>query len=269
MKIKNVLKITCAKNDKIKFATKLNKFKKHRHNAQQFVIEGVKICKEALKKGMIKQVFYTERFLKNNFDLINDLLNVTKECFEITSEIEKIISDTQTPQGIFAICNFFDKPKNFCKMELCRKIVVLENLQNPLNLGAIIRTCDALGIDKLVISDGSCDIYNPKTVRACMGSLFNLNILKVKDTNKFVQSLHKIGFTTYAMVLDDDAEMLSDIEFSPKSALIFGSEGNGLSEKLCSNCTKKLKIPMKSLVDSFNVGVAAGIAIWELTGRGK
>lgn len=264
------LVINSKENPQIKYVKKLILSSKFRKEEKKFVIEGSRICDEALKNNLkIKKVFFTEKFLEKNNDLINRLVESSSEAILVSETVAKSISDTETPQGIIAVCETMIN--NFDNLNLgdIRKVILLENIQNPANLGSIIRTCDALNINQIFILGKGCDIYNPKVLRGSMGGFFRVSFAFEEDAEKCIKNLQKSGFKIYATVPDKNANPIGKINFKGKCGIVFGNEGNGMSKESIDVCDDKITIPMNKNSESLNVSVAAGISIWEMCGKGK
>ncbi len=253
-------------NAHIKYVKKLMISSKFRKKEKSFVVEGVRICEEALKcNAEILKIFYTENF-KNKFsELFSKLKNSAAEIFLVKENLINAISDTDTPQGIVAVCRDVDKNINEDKIKSCTKIVLLENIQNPTNMGSILRTCDALGVNNIGIIGNSCDIHNPKVLRGSMGALFRLNFFVSENGYECMLKLKKMGFKIYAAMPREDSKRLQNIDFSGKCAVVFGNEGNGVEKETEKKCDYSFSIPMQPKAESLNVSVAAGIVIWEMT----
>lgn len=260
--------ITSKTNKNIKYAKKILAMPKFRNQEGKFIIEGVRLCEEALKNSVdISAIFYTQKLRERFGSLIDNLVSKSEEHFVISHEISSFISDTDAPQGVFCICRKINKDsKDLKNIDKC---VLLENIQNPSNLGSILRSCDALGLKIVVLSSNSCDLYSPKVLRGSMGAAFRLNLIETGDIVNFINDLKNFGFEVYAAVPNEDALKLGDIKFKNKSAIAFGNEGNGLTENVINACNFKMTIPMNNLSESLNVSVAAGISVWEMMNRGK
>ena len=258
-------KISSKNNANIKYAKKLLSLASFRKKEKSFVLEGVRLCADALKSGVkIKTVFFTRKIKEKFSEIINSLIDKAENSFETTEETIALISDTDTPQGVVCVCETLSiLEKNG---EYSDKLVMLENIQNPSNLGSIFRTCDALGVKDVIISGDSCDIYNPKVLRGSMGATFRLNIMVCGNFGECISELIKSGYKVYATVPSSDAKTLGTGNlFAGKCAVVFGNEGNGVTSETIDLCTEKLTIPMTKNAESLNVSVAAGIVIWELT----
>lgn len=263
-----IFEITSKDNLHIKRAKKILDSSKFRKQERCFLVEGVRMCEEAFKSGnKITEVFYTEKCFEKFSDIVSKISKISEKSFVINEKISKLISDTDTPQGIFCICKL---PENtMFDMNNSDRVVLLENIQNPSNLGSILRTCDALGIKTVAVSQGSCDVYNSKVLRGSMGAVFRLNICFFENTAKFIRELQEEkGFKIYATVPHDDSLILGTTDFKGKCGIILGNEGNGLTQDAIDECFGKITIPMNKQSESLNVSVAAGISIWEMINRG-
>ncbi len=259
--------ITSKENANIKYAKKLLSSAKFRKEENAFLIEGVKLCGDAFQNRVsIQKVFYTKKCFEKFENVVSSIIKSSESSFMVSQSIIETISDTNTPQGIVCICKCESKKSDETE---CEKIILLENIQNPSNLGSILRTCDALGISMVAVSQNSCDVYNPKTLRGSMGAVFRLNIILFEDSVKFIKNLQKNNFKIYATVLDDNVSLTGNIKFVGKIGIVFGNEGSGLAEEIIEACDEKMTIPMSNSAESLNVSVAAGIVIWEITNRGK
>lgn len=263
-----IFEITSKDNLHIKRARKILDSSKFRKQEGCFLVEGVRMCEEAFKNGnQITEVFYTEKCFEKFSDIVSKISKASEKSFIINEKISRFISDTDTPQGIFCICKL---PENITfDTNNSNRIVLLENIQNPSNLGSILRTCDALGINTVAVSQGSCDVYNSKVLRGSMGAIFRLDICFFENTTKFIRELQEEkGFKIYATVPHDDSMILGTTDFKGKCGVILGNEGNGLSAEAIDECFGKITIPMNKQAESLNVSVAAGISIWEMINRG-
>ncbi|MBQ8210001.1 MAG: RNA methyltransferase [Clostridia bacterium] len=259
-----MLKLTSRNNDKIKQTVKLCADSSERKRTGCFFLEGLRLCCDAALNGHIAEtVFVTENALDNHGDELKVLLDSAKEAFVITEEISLKLSDTKNPQGVFCICKTLDKFNNIDKIKYNGIYIALENVQTPGNLGAVARTAEALGLDGMIVS-GGCDIYNPKALRAAMGSLLRLDIISVDDLPAFLKDCESKGMKTYAAVPDASALPVTQMDRSGGVICAVGNEGNGLSEKVISSCCDSITIPMKGRAESLNAASAACVIMWEM-----
>ena len=232
-------------NDFIKSIKKLNE-KKYRDNTNTFLVEGEHLVLEAIKNNLVKYVIVRSDF---DFDYDNKII--------VTDKVLKYISNLNTPSGIMAVCNKLESK------ELGSRIIVLDNIQDPGNLGTIIRSSVAFNFDTIVISNDSVDVYNSKVIRATQGMLFNVNIV-VTDITSFLNDIK----TDYKIIGTDvvGGKNVSDFKNLKKFAIIMGNEGQGMSNDTKELCSDFVYIPMSKDCESLNVGVAASIIMYELGG---
>lgn len=257
-------KITSKDNPNIKLYVKLASSKKHRKENGLFTLEGVRLIGDAVKENAeLHSVFVTESYVKK-LSQQGEALNFPDSAgvFEITDEIGNKMSSTDSAQGVFAICRCLEKSA-FCDIvKSGGRYLLLHSIQDPGNLGTIIRTADAVGVEAVFLAD-CCDLYNPKVVRSTMGSLFRLDISEIKFDEDF-PLFGERGVPSFAAVIDSDAESLTECDFSKGGVILIGNEGNGLPCEVSAMCTKRLTIKMQGNVNSLNAAMAAGIIMWEL-----
>ena len=253
--------ITSKDNPNIKIFRKLTESKKCRRETGMFPLEGIRLISDAVKENAeLHSVFVTESFLEKQGEALNFPSGVS--LLVIPDELGKSISDTSSAQGVFAVCKDIEKPHFSQVIKRGGKYLLLCNLQDPGNLGTIIRTADAVGLDGVFLSE-CCELYNPKVIRSTMGSLFRMNVSEVSFEEIF-PLFEQRGVPSYAAVIDRDAVSLTDCNFSEGGVVLIGNEGNGLPESITKACEKKLTIKMNGNINSLNAAMAAGIIIWEL-----
>ena len=259
-----MLKITSRNNEKIKNAAKLGAESSYRRKTGMFFLEGLRLCCDAAENGIKPEsVFVTESALEKHSDELGVLLAAGKENFIITDEISDKLSDTKSTQGVFCVCKTLDKFSNIDKINNNGIYIAVENIQTPDNLGAVARTAEALGLDGMIVS-GGCDIYNPKALRAAMGSLLRLPVFSVADLPSFLENCNRSGMNTYAAVPDSSAVPVTEMDRTKGIICAVGNEGNGLTEKTISSCKSKITIPMKGRAESLNASAAACMIMWEM-----
>lgn len=259
-----MLKITSRNNEKIKNAAKLGTDSSYRRKTGMFFLEGLRLCCDAAENGIKPEsVFVTESALEKHSDELSVLLAAGKENFIITDEISDKLSDTKSTQGVFCVCKTLDKFSNIDKINNNGIYIAVENIQTPDNLGAVARTAEALGLDGMIVS-GGCDIYNPKALRAAMGSLLRLPVFSVADLPSFLEDCNRSGMNTYAAVPDSSAVPVTEMDRTKGIICAVGNEGNGLTEKTISSCKSKITIPMKGRAESLNASAAACMIMWEM-----
>lgn len=260
--------ITSKNNQLIKLFSKLASSKKERMQSGLFVIEGLRIVEDALSENIeIHSLIISEQYTdKYSYILSQADLRGVKPVI-VSNELGNRISCTEKTQGIFAVCKMKSQP-DFSSSIICNgKYAVLYQLQDPGNLGTIIRTADAMGIDGVILCQ-SCDIYSPKTMRSTMGSAFRMNIWNIPDISFIVSEFRNAHIKTYPAVIDSSAADLRKCSFSDGGAVIIGNEGNGIPDDIVKLCDIPVTIKMNGNINSMNAGMAAGIILWEMTSGG-
>ena len=258
--------ITSRENAGVKEYCKLVTAKKQRDAAGKFAAEGVRLTLEAFQNGVrIEKVFFTAGAEKRYGEKLFELLNSGIPAALITEEISRRMSDTDSPQGVFAVCKKLDKSLPAGKIEHEGVYAALCGLQDPGNIGTILRTAEAFGVRGVVLSTSCCDLYNPKVLRASMGTVFRLPTRIANDFCGQLKSFSASGIPTYAAVVDDTARSVKDISFFGKGVAVIGNEGNGLDQEVADCCDVRMTIRMKGMTESLNAAMAAGILLWEMT----
>ncbi len=258
-----MLTLTSKDNINIKNTIKLKKSAKYRHQSGLFVAEGVRVCYDAmLSNAEIDTLFVTEEAIEKNKDKFNELSEYANKTFCVTSNIFSLISDTQTPQGFLCVIKALDKTTEFDKIKNGGKYLALDNLQDPNNLGTILRSAEAFGISGIIMSNDCCDIYSPKVVRGSMGAVFRLPFIICNTIADFLNENPEID--SFAAVVDSNAQKITEVKFSDTCITVIGNEGNGLKEETIKACKNKITIPMNGKAESLNASVASSIIIWEM-----
>ena len=254
--------IKSRENSLIKLTSNLQKSAKHRAQLGMFCLEGLRICSDAFENGIrFDKLIISESAMKKYLHIISEFSNNSDECYILPDSLFKKISDTESPQGIIAIALIPDKKSCIDKNG---RYIALENIQDPSNLGAIARTCEALGVSGIILSSNGCDPYSPKSLRASMGTLLRIPVIIFDD---FINDIKSCGLKTYACVVDSDATSINTVNFNDGCALLIGNEGNGLTDYTKENSDLCITIPMKGKAESLNAAVAASISIWEMMKR--
>ena len=228
--------------------------KKERDRSGTFLIEGFHLVEEALKEGQVLEVIVSEESgLPPRLDI------GSAAVITITKEIADSLSDTETPQGIFAVCR---QPKAEVGLSAAKTFLLIDAVQDPGNLGTMIRTADAAGMDAVVVGRGSVDVYNSKVLRSAQGSHFHLPIIR-GDLENWIQKLKGKNIPVYGTALEG-AVTYTDIQAGDGFALLVGNEGSGVNKDLLSNTTANLYIPIYGKSESLNVAVATGILLYYL-----
>ncbi|MBR5467973.1 MAG: RNA methyltransferase [Firmicutes bacterium] len=236
------------------------KTKKERDKEGLFVCEGLRFVEEITDDFKIKMYVASESFAQeNNLDIYEK----RAEVYVFTDKEFGEMSDTETPQGIMAICH----KKNYSLEEIVKKAdggfyVAAEELNDPGNLGTIIRTADACGADAVILSKGSVDVYNGKVLRSTMGSVFHVPIITDVDIKETVMMLKSNGVKVYAAHLKGTKTPYK-FNLKTKTAYLIGNEAKGLKEETASLADEYIKIPMPGRAESLNASVAAAVLMYE------
>lgn len=257
-------KIISVQNPKIKQFAKLVSSSKERKKTGEFVIEGARLCRDASLSGVeIKELYFTDTAYAKYREDIEKIISVSEMSFEITEEVAKKIQDTESSQGVFAKCKNTDNETNINSLKPQGKYVVLENVQDPSNLGAIARTAEALGIDGAVLVS-CCDVFNPKAQRSAMGSLFRLPFVRITDIDEMFGFAEENSMKTVSTVVDENADKINEVSLDGGLFLIIGNEGNGIKPSTAEKSDLRVTIPMKGRAESLNASMAACISMWEV-----
>ncbi|MEN8076201.1 RNA methyltransferase [Clostridioides difficile] len=243
-------------NTLFKYTKKL-KERKHRTKENKYIIEGFRLVQEAFKANCnIEYLIVNE----NGKDKLNDYLSEYIDSIKIyvmKNDLFTQLVATENTQGIIGVANINNSVKDI-KGEF---YLLCDKVQDPGNLGTIIRTAHAAGVSAIILTKGTVDIYNDKTIRSTMGSIFYTPIIYDNDLS-FLNSLKENGFSLVATSLEESKNFF-DEDLSGKVILSVGNEGNGISEEIFSLADKKVKIPMPGGAESLNVGVATSIILFE------
>ena len=254
--------ITSHSNSKVKQIIQWQNKAKERRGAGIFLTEGFKMFEEAPQES-IQQVYVSAEALERISRRPETERKLSTVGYEtVTGEIFGRMSDTQTPQGILCVVR---RPEYSMEQLLQAEsplLMVLEDLQDPGNLGTIIRTGEAAGITGVIMSAGTVDIFNSKTIRATMGSVFRVPFLYVESLPETVGLLRQRGIHTYAAHLEGKA-YYDDLSFREPTAFLVGNEGKGLTDETAAQAGQYLKIPMEGSVESLNAAIAASLLMYE------
>lgn len=242
--------VTSLENKEIKRISKLSS-KKYRELEKEFIVEGEHLVEEAYKKGLLKKIILLE----------NEDIKIDTEKLYVSYDVMKKISSLDTPPKVIGICHLLKE-----KM-VGSKVLVLDGVQDPGNLGTIIRSSVAFNIDTVILSKNTVDLYNSKTIRATQGMMFNLNIIRC-DIKEAIQQLKKKGYFIYSTDVEKGMNV-KKVKRKEKFALIMGNEGNGVSKEVKNLSDISLCINTNKKVESLNVGVATSILLYELGGNSE
>lgn len=267
--------ITSTSNLKIKNCIKFAKSAKERRKADVFIVEGIRMFSE-IPKELLVETYVTESFYEKYEE------ELSRVEYELVSEhVMSAMTDTKTPQGVVSVVKRLHySPEQVCgfeRMDLdtassglasndSRKesvplIMALENLQDPGNLGTIVRTAEGAGVSGILMSRETVDIYNPKVVRSTMGSIFRVPFCYVENLVDWMKKLNQLGFATFSAHLQ--GKSFYDQDYQKPTVFAIGNEGNGLTNELSCVTNQKIKIPMAGKVESLNAATAATVLMYE------
>ena len=251
--------ITSTSNQKVREVKQLQKKSRLRNEQGVFIVEGIRMVRE-IPLAQIVQIYVSEEFYRKYREELPQ--GIKPEM--VSSQVFAAMSDTKTPQGVLAVV----RQSSYRIEEMLRdgqaQILVLDNLQDPGNLGTIFRTAEAAGVTGIVMSSDCVDIYNPKTVRSTMGAIFRQPFVYVEELTESISRMREGGVQVYAAHLEGkntyDAE-----DYRGKTAFLIGNEGNGLRPQVAACADSWVRIPMAGQAESLNAAVAAAILMFEVS----
>ena len=255
-----MIKITSKENALIKHILKL-KEKKYRNEYDEYLVEGIKLVKEAIEENVnIKNNIISEEAI--NSELFEKILKEKLQNIDYTvveNSIFKLISDVEKPQGVIAIIN---KNAENNQIDLSKDVILaLDDIQDPGNLGTIIRTADSCNISQILLSKGTVDCYNSKVIRSTMGAIFRVKILECEDLERILKEIKNHNFKVVVTDLNTN-NSIYDINYE-KSVIVIGNEANGVSKEIINLADEKVIIPMMGKTESLNASVATGVILYE------
>ena len=252
--------ISSKDNEIVKNVRKL-KEKKYRDLENAYIVEGIKMVKEAiLEKASIKQIIICDDCEKTDSIPKELMYEIAKyDCLYVTSKIFKYISEVQTPQGVLAVVEKNNRDEDINYNEDI--IVALDDIQDPGNLGTILRTVDSVGLTQILVSKGTADPYNPKVVRSSMGAIYRVKVIECEDLLETLKEVKRNKFKILVSSLKE-SNSIYNVKYN-KKVLVIGNEANGVEEKIMNIADEKIKIPMLGKTESLNAAVATGIILYE------
>ena len=252
--------ITSKDNEIIKNIRKL-KEKKYRDLNNEYIVEGIKMIREAInEKAVIKLIVVCEENANNGAIDKKLLYEIAKyKCIYVNKKIFSLISEVQNPQGILAVIEKNNSEENIdYKKDV---IVVLDGIQDPGNLGTILRTIDSVGLNQVIVSKETADSYNPKVVRSTMGAIFRVNIIESDNLLDTLKNMKKHKYKIMATSLETE-NSIYDVDYN-KKVIVIGNEANGVSQDILNYSDEKIKIPMLGKTESLNASVATAVILYE------
>lgn len=252
--------ITSTTNQRVKEIIQLQKKSRARNQAGVFIVEGIRMAREVPKEQLVS-LYVTEEFYQKHREELPEG-SVKPEL--VSASVFAAMSDTRTPQGVLAVV----RQSAYSEEELLKHekahLLVLDNLQDPGNLGTIFRTAEAAGVTGILMSRDCVDIYNPKTIRSTMGAIFRMPFVYSEDIISTIERLKVQGIRVYAAHLDGKNAYDRE-DYRGKTAFLIGNEGNGLRREVADCADIWIRIPMEGQVESLNAAVAASILMFEVS----
>ncbi len=240
--------------------------KKGRKLKEKFLIEGARLCQEAIESNWrIEQIYYSQSFSEseNGQKILRKARQKKINLILVQEKVIRKIAETETPQGIMALV----QKKGFSLKEVLAQnpqvILALENLKDPGNLGTIIRTADACGVNAVLLSQGTVELYNSKVVRTTMGSIFHLNFVSNLNFSEIIPELKSLG-CKIVTTLPQAGQRADLVDFSGKICLLIGNEATGLSDEILELSDLKITLPIFGKAESLNAAVATGIILYQI-----
>jgi len=255
----NIIELESRDNWKIKKLSKL-KLKKYRQKEGKFVVENWKIIQDAAKdKIYFSEIFATKNFLEKNRDKLEEIFSGSKSeyLFLISEKLIGQISSLKNPEGVLAVYHIGESRSDFKK-----DIIYLDSISDPGNMGTILRSALAFGLEDVVLNEGCVDIYNPKVIQAAKDAVFKLNILFDSET-KILKEIKESGIKIIATDVREGAELEDNFKDDKKLCLVLGSESQGVSQEILSLADGFINIKTTNKIESLNVAVSAGIIFYE------
>ena len=256
--------ISSKDNEIVKSIRKL-KEKKYRDIENCYVIEGIKLIKEAINENAkIKEIVVCEECINSGEIDKDTLYEIAKyNVIYVTEKVFNAITDVKTPKGILAV---IEKKALNKQIDYSQDIIIaLDGVQDPGNMGTILRTVDSANLNQIIVSKDSADCYNPKVVRSTMGAIFRVNIIEVDNLKETLEAVKKNKFKVMVTALDTN-ESIYSVDYNNK-VIVIGNEANGVSKEVQVIADEKVKIPMLGKTESLNASVATGIMIYEYVRR--
>ena len=261
-------------NDTVKWAATLAD-KKGRDKSSSFIAEGIKLTLEAISASLpITHIFVSESKADAVMSKIEEKLaeknDLNVRLITLADSAFEKISTEKAPEGVISVIkhlDFFSNIDIIYKKDFFiardERVIVLCSVRDPGNLGSVIRSAVAFGVDRIILSSDCADVYNPKTVRSAMGSLFRVKISKVSRLEGFIEAFRDSGRRIFAAELTENAKSLTDISLTRSDAVIIGNEGHGIPPEISALCDESVYIPISGKTESLNASVAAAIFMWE------
>lgn len=252
-------------NAQIKEIVKLQKSARERKKKQQFLVEGIKLTKEAGIYSKLQKIYFMESVYEKVSDSVDsEMMSLIEECeYEVVSDsVFKGMSDTVTPQGVLGLVKMPVYSLEEMLLDSRRSFLLLDDLRDPGNLGTIMRTAEGADMSGVILSKESVDLFNPKTVRSTMGAIFRVPFYYAEDLVTVIEMIKAKELPVYGTMMQG-SERYDRLSYTNGAGIVVGNEANGISERVQAALTKGVRIPMGGKLESLNAAVAAGILMYE------
>ena len=263
--------LICGKdNPRLKELKKLLRDRRYREETGTFVIEGARSCADAARdfleggRPVVRGVYYVPERLERAHADVGAILGLPEEKrFQLTEQAAERLGETESSQGVFAVAEMLHRQMGPGCLREAGKYLVMNGIQDPGNLGTMLRTADAVGVDGVVLTGSCVDLYNPKVVRAAMGSMPRLEIFIERDFRRAVELFHGSGIRLAAAVVSGGTDIMK-ADLSGGRAVVIGNEGRGLAPEDVELCDERVTIRMRGHMDSLNAAAAGTVILWEM-----
>lgn len=254
--------IESRQNATIKHLIRLGKEKKYRYTCGEMVCEGEKMLEEAMQSNiLVKTVLVRQPIAEKTAALLSKVEMMGARIYAASEPIYRQASGVETPQGVIFSCRIPEPTEN--GFDTKSRVLILDGVQDPGNMGTILRTADAFALDAVVLAEGCTDPTAPKVVRSTMGAAFRMPIVRIPILQAIAQ-LKEANIPVYAAALTSEAISVRQVDLH-RSAIVIGSEGHGVSKETLQHVDQCIILPMEGSAESLNAGVAASILMWEMT----
>ncbi len=259
-----IITVTSRDNNYVKEYIKIKNSRRYRYKNCKIAVEGPNLVGEALKTGLEPEVvFFDAPYFNNDGRELSEALSGTVKQLILTEQLFNSIADTETPQAVAAIFPFKISQTDKSISETKGPVLILDRLQDPGNLGAIIRTAVAAGVEKVYFTSGTTDPYSPKALRATAGLVFRLLPEPVDDPLALLSQLRRTGYQIMVASANESLDYRK-ADYSKPTALVIGNEANGVSSKIIAETDFEINIPLLGGAQSLNAAVATGILLFEI-----
>ncbi|MBR1741293.1 MAG: RNA methyltransferase [Lachnospiraceae bacterium] len=257
--------ITSEGNAQIKELLKLQKSARERRKEKTFVVEGMKLVEEAYSVGKLKKGYVSESVLRNEEKRVKQMSG--RLPFEVVSDsVFQAMAETVTPQGILGLAEMPEYSLSEILQEEKKRFLLLDDLRDPGNLGTIMRTAEGAGMSAVILSKESVDLFNPKVVRATMGSVLRVPFCYVESLPDVINRLKNENIKVYGCMMEGSVRY-DEPDYSNGAGIVIGNEANGISKEVRKHLSAAVRIPMAGKLESLNDAVAAAILMYEFTRR--